>query len=458
MRTINTKALFITVSLALTSLAANAQELPKVFGKTINEASVNNETGKIRCVTTEYKQYLENESSERATSIAFENWMAQKIAERRAARGTESTLNTTEVITIPVVVHIIHNGDPVGSNENLADAQVLSQITVLNQDYRRMAGTPGYNTNAVGADVEIEFCLAQTAPDGSLTNGIDRVNLGQSSWGENAIENTLKPNTIWDPTQYFNIWVCRFGGGLSGVLGYAHPPSGSGLPGLDNNGGSANTDGVIIGYEYFGSAALYPQGTYGGPYNGGRTTTHEIGHSLGLIHTWGPTFNNSSCNSSDHCADTPTSSGPNGGCSANYSCGSNDMIENYMDYTNDACMNIFTQDQKERMLIVMENSPRRASLKTSTVCQVPASREDFNLLNGINLYPNPTQDVLNIAIASNELPDSYVIYNNLGQTMVEVNVTSENNLKLNTSNYSNGIYFIRIEKGNESKVLKFIKN
>ena len=463
MRTINTKALFATVALTLASFAANAQESPKIFGRTINEASVNSETGKIRCVTAEYRRYLKKKFPERATSEAFENWMAQKISEKRAKRRTESPQNTTEIITIPVVVHVIHNGDPVGINENIADAQVISQITVLNQDYRRMVGTPGYNTNPVGADVEIEFCLAQTAPDGTLTNGIDRVNLGQASWGENAIENTLKPNTVWDPTQYFNIWVCRFGGDLTGVLGYAQPPSASGLSGLPNSGGSSNTDGVIIGYEYFGSEVLYPQGTYGAPYNRGRTTTHEIGHSLGLIHTWGPNFNNSSCNGSDHCADTPPSSGPNGGCNPNFSCGSNDMIENYMDYTNDSCMNIFTQDQKERMLVVMDNSPRRVSLKTSTVCQVPASRENFSLLNSISLYPNPTQDILNIGIDNNhidrnDLPDSYIIYNSLGQTMAEVHVASQNSLKLNIANYSNGVYFIRIQKGSESKVFKFIKN
>lgn len=320
-----------------------------------------------------------------------------------------------------------------------------------------MLGTPGYNTNDVGADVEIEFCLAQVDPNGLPTNGIDRVNLGQSSWGESNIENTLKPSTIWDPTQYFNIWVCNFGSDLSGVLGYAQFPSSSGLSGVSNNAGSADTDGVIIGYEFFGSSNIYPQGNYSYPYDEGRTTTHEIGHALGLLHIWGNNYNNNACSYSDYCDDTPASNGPNSSCSQHYSCTSYDMIENYMDYTNDACMNTFTQNQKERILAVMENSPRRASLKTSTVCQATAGREDFELLNGINLYPNPTQGVLNIAVANNELPDSYIIYNNLGQTMANVKVTSDTNLSINTSDYSSGIYFISIEKGNESKVLKFIK-
>ncbi|NDI97894.1 T9SS type A sorting domain-containing protein [Flavobacterium sp. LaA7.5] len=456
MKYINTKTLFFTASLLLGVIAVNAQQSPKVFGKTISEAAINSETGTIRCVTTEYEEYLKEKFPQRATNKEFENWITQKILSNKT-KSNASAQNTTQVITIPVVVHVIHNGDFIGNNENIADEQVESQITVLNQDYRRMLGTPGYNTNDVGADVEIEFCLAQTDPDGLPTNGIDRVDLGQASWGESDIENTLKPSTIWDPTQYFNIWVCNFGSDLSGVLGYAQFPSASSLDGLNNNEGSADTDGVIIGYEYFGSINIYPQGNYSYPYDEGRTTTHEIGHALGLLHIWGNSYNNNSCSYSDYCDDTPASNGPNSSCSSHYSCTSYDMIENYMDYTNDACMNIFTQDQKERILAVMENSPRRASLKTSTVCQVTAGREDFELLNGINLYPNPAQEVLNIATTNNELPDSYIIYNSLGQTMAATKVNTAANLSINISAYSSGIYFVSIEKGSESKVLKFIK-
>ena len=160
----------------------------------------------------------------------------------------------------------------------------------------------------------------------------------------------------------------------------------------------------------------------------------------------------------DFCDDTPESEGPNGFCEAHFSCDSWDMIENYMDYTNDACMNIFTKDQKERILTVLDNSPRRASLLNSDVCNATAGQEDFKLLNGINVYPNPAQDILNIEVADNELPDGYVIYNSLGQIMADVKVTGSNNLTVNTSSYSNGMYFIKIDKGTQSKTIKFIKN
>lgn len=432
-----------------------AQNPPKVFGRTVE--NVNPENGLIRCASSEYEKYLQQNNPQRATSQEFEQWLAPKIEAVKAQRMA-SPEGTTQVITIPVVVHVIHNGDPVGSSENIADAQVISQITVLNQDFRRMAGTPGFNANPVGADVEIEFCLAKIDPDGNPTNGIDRVNLGQSSWNsEDSIEWTLKPQTQWDPSLYFNIWVCNFGGNMSDILGYAQFPDFSGLPGLNSSGGSPVTDGVVIGYAFFGSSAIYPAGNYAPPYNRGRTTTHEVGHALGLRHIWGDSFGQNGCSVDDFCADTPNASDANYGCTFNFSCQSPDMIENYMDYTNDSCMSVFTQNQKARMLAVMQNSPRRASLVTSNVCQLGLSNDDFELLNGINIYPNPTQNVLNIAVQNGELPDNYTIYNSLGQVMVSTVINSESQLQVNTSSYSNGIYFIKINKGTQTKTVKFVK-
>ncbi|MES2486344.1 MAG: M43 family zinc metalloprotease, partial [Bacteroidota bacterium] len=393
----------------------------------------------------------------------FENWLSPKIAQQKAQRSANGT---NAVITIPVVVHVIHNGDAYGSNENITDEQVMSQITVLNQDYRRMVDTPGYNENPVGADTEIEFCLAKVDPDGNATNGIDRVNLGQASWSSiNAIDDGVKPDTSWNPSKYMNIWVVNYGNS-SDLLGYAQFPSSNAVPGNPANAGFANTDGVVIGYKFFGSADIYPQGTYdaSNTYIYGRTATHEVGHFLGLIHIWG---DNSSCivnatdSNKDYCPDTPAASTEHYICQAANSCISspgNDMVENYMDYTNDACMNVFTQDQKERMVAILNNATRRKSLTTSTVCQPTAGTEDYNLLNGMSIYPNPAQTVLNINSANGDLPDSYIIYNNLGQTIASVKVSSNANLTINTSAYANGIYFIKIDKGAQTKTLKFVKN
>src|SRR5690606_34291290 len=134
------------------------------------------------------------------------------------------------------------------------DEQVESQITVMTQDFRRMTGTPGFNTNPVGADTTIEFVLAKVDPNGNPTNGINRVNLCQASWSTGAIDSTVKPTTIWDPTQYMNMWSVNFTDGS--LLGYAQFPDGSGLAGMPGTGGPANSDGVVAGYRFFGSSDL----------------------------------------------------------------------------------------------------------------------------------------------------------------------------------------------------------
>jgi len=450
--------------LGLAGFSAMAQNTPQVFGRKVQ--SINPKTGIIRCVSSEYESFLQEKESKRATTQEFEQWLAPKAeAEKSKLLARKGIAGTNAVITIPVVIHVIHSGQSVGSGRNISDVRVNSQITVLNQDFRKMLDTPGYNTNPVGADVEIEFCLAKTDPNGNPTTGIDRVNLGNTTWNNNNVESTLKPQTIWDPTKYFNIWVCQFGGDLDGVLGYAQFPSGSGLQGLQGPYTPA-TDGVVIDWRAFGSSD-YAAGQYFQDIDKGRTTTHETGHFLGLRHIWGDggsqEFGIKNCNATDYCNDTPFAGWENYDCLDTYdSCPSspgNDMTENYMDYTNDACMNIFTLDQKARIMAVMQNSPRRSTLKASTVCQPPLSNPSFELLQGIKLYPNPANDVLNIAVSdSSKTPDSYTIYNSLGQAIKQATTISEGNLKVDTSNYATGIYMIRFTKGNETKTLQFVKN
>ncbi len=333
-----------------------------LFYHIYSQAPLHEHNGYVRCATVEYDQLRRASNPQLGTTLEFEAWLSTEIKKLKQQKsGTR-----LPVLTIPVVVHVIHNGDAVGSGENITDAQVQSQIDVLNEDFRKLSGSPGDNTNPVGADVEIEFCLASVDPNGNATNGIDRVNMGQSSWDRPLIESTVKPQTIWNPSNYLNMWTCRFGGNASSLLGYAQFPDNSGLGGLNTSGGAANTDGVVMNFNAFGTVAS-DDGTFilNPTYNLGRTTTHEVGHWLGLRHIWG----DGNCSVDDFCNDTPLAGAANYGCpTGNSSCSSVDMIENYMDYSNDACMNVFTVDQKTRIRTVMSVCPRRASLATSTVC------------------------------------------------------------------------------------------
>lgn len=343
----------------------------KRFGKT------------IFCGSSEYEATLQKNYPDRATTAEFEEWLAPKVQAIKNRKAQSNARNANEVFSIPVVVHVIHNGDAVGTGENISDEQILSQITVLNQDYRRLAGTPGFNTNPVGADVGIEFCLAQRDPDGLATTGIVRHNISNTNWDVNTIEQTLKAQTQWDPNIYMNLWVVSditfeiFGMQIPGIKGYAQFPSMTGLEGLDGENDIASHSGVVIGHKYFGSPEIYPGGTYDSENVRGRTASHEIGHFFGLRHIWG----DGDCTVDDFCADTPVAAeATDGVCpSGQDTCPDSpglDMVENYMDYSSEACMNIFTLDQKYRIMAVLENSPRRAPLTSSTACMAAEEHQN----------------------------------------------------------------------------------
>lgn len=162
------------------------------------------------CATMQMDSLMRLRNPQEGSLGDFERDLQRKMIEIKAKMAAGR--GAAEVISIPVVVHVIHNGEALGTARNISQAQVLSQIETLNEDFRRRAGTNGFNNDTRGADIEIEFCLAQLNPQGlrMAEPGIDRVNGNRANWSRNDIEGSLKPTTSWDPNKYFNIWVLDF--------------------------------------------------------------------------------------------------------------------------------------------------------------------------------------------------------------------------------------------------------
>jgi len=309
----------------------------------------------------------------------WNEWFNKKVEEFKKTNASQK--NQSANYTIPVIFHVIHGGQSVGSFPNISQAQINSQITVLNNDF---AGT-GLNVGNVSStafsslvsNCNVSFCLAQKDKNGvTLAEpGIERINYNSNSWANptsftdipsfrNYIETVIKANTIWDPTRFLNIWISDVNNNV-GLLGYATFPPSTGLSGLTSGLGTATTDGVWCWTRATGDV-----GTLTPPFNKGRTATHEIGHWLGLRHIWG----DASCGN-DFCNDTPAQQQENTGCPGypHITCSNGpngDMFMNFMDYSDDACMYMFTPDQRDRVQTAMANCPFRSQLTASsaTLC------------------------------------------------------------------------------------------
>lgn len=254
---------------------------------------------------------------------------AEKTIREELSKNTLSQKTSNSAVkVIPVVVHVIHNG----GTENISDAQVQSQIDVLNEDFRKITGTNG---DGNGVDTEIEFCLAKKTPNGDCTNGIVRI-LSTFTNHQTYQRSMLKQLSYWDNTRYLNMYVVKSINGASGILGYSSFP-----------GGPPDEDGIVVRHNYFGRIGTAAA-------SNGRTTTHEIGHWFGLYHTFNGGCGTDTCADGDYVCDTPPAANPNFGCPTINSCSIdfpdvNDQIQNYMDYSDDNCKDMFTMGQKNRM-------------------------------------------------------------------------------------------------------------
>ena len=280
----------------------------------------------------------------------FNSKMAQKAAKQQG-NGSGAGIKENAVYTIPVVFHIV-----LTNPELVTDAQIASQLDLLNKTYSGTnadaANLPAYFKPIFGKS-SIQFCLAQRTPEGEITNGIERITTTKTSFttSDEGVKHVASGGTdIWNGDKYFNVWVCALGGSL---LGYASFP----------NDGHPEEQGVVIEYRSL------PAGSYTN-YNSGKTLTHETGHYFNLFHIWGD--DGGACTGSDFIDDTPNQADATTGCFSGIhtdsctSTGNGILYQDYMDYSFDQCLVLFTAQQAARMDAAILTY--RPSLLTSDGC------------------------------------------------------------------------------------------
>ncbi|MEP7376139.1 MAG: M43 family zinc metalloprotease [Chitinophagaceae bacterium] len=395
------------------------------------------------CSSYNYKQQeLLNNPSLANEVNTIENFVHQKIASRSATAGKPQGGNI--IIKIPVVVHIIYNQP----EENISDEKVYSQIRILNENFRRLnadtANTP-LAFREIAADCEIEFQLAISDPHRKNTTGITRHYTPVKIWNaDDKMKYSAETGTdAWDSKNYLNVWVCNLGR----AAGYSSFP-----------GGPAAKDGIVIAFNVFGI------NTKAG-YEMGKTAVHEAGHWMGLRHIWGDAY----CGN-DMIDDTPTQNTFTSGCPSGIrtsTCGNNingDMYMNYMDLTLDACTNLFTEGQKERMRATFETGGGRKSILSSygllppLINEIPVS-EEVPVWYHPQLYPNPAsaEMTLDLAYDIRWIGKTLRVTNLQGQLVMQQLIESKTQ-KINISQLRPGMYILSGKKDDGSVIKqKFIK-
>ncbi|MBS1749858.1 MAG: T9SS type A sorting domain-containing protein [Bacteroidetes bacterium] len=394
------------------------------------------------CGSADYwKQQLQNDVtlSKRYTKIetASRYRASMKVQHPEVDDGT--------VITIPVVIHILYNT----SAQNISDAQIETQLDVLNKDFQKRnedVGKVPVAFSEYAADCQIKFVLARLDPQGRSTSGIVRRKTAQVSWKQDdkMKYSVNEGDDAWDSRYYLNIWVCNLGDGL---LGYSTFP-----------GAAPDKDGVVIRTDVFGT------GNINSVYNKGRTATHEIGHWLNLKHLWGDT----ECGSDD-VDDTPPQKTYSSGCSSfpkitAGGCNKNpngDMFMNFMDFSDDECILMFTYGQRQRMRDIFTPNGPRASMRNSpalkAVTENAETETDKKSGNTLSLfvYPNPSSNSIHFRNfnGNNIIPEYFNVFDSKGQSLM----SGSNKQFINITRLMQGIYFIRIQYEGKDTVIRFMK-
>ncbi len=398
------------------------------------------------CATLEYNnsQAIKNPSLLRAQAVVETFIQTQAILP--GAKAAQNGTAISQIIRIPVVVHVLYTTDA----QNISETQIRSGIEALNRDFRRLnedsSSTPD-RFKGLAADTEIEFFLATADPKGRPTSGIERKKTSVTEWKmDDQIKSAVQGGAdAWDANSYLNIWL----GPMRNLLGYSSAP-----------GGALQTDGIVINTPSFGTINAKA------PYHLGRTVVHEVGHWLGLKHIWGDTY----CGD-DLVYDTPkqgnfTSGSPTGFRSSCSNGETGDMYMNYMDFTDDAAMNLFTKGQKERMRTLFNAGGPRSLLLSSKGLSKPWAAEEVALpettkpiiTSGFKMYPNPTVGdvVLNFSYDASWLGQEITILNAQGIMVKRETIATKTQI-VSTSTLTPGTYFIEVRKGGQRLTQKLVK-
>ncbi len=344
------------------------------------------------------------------------------------------TISQRSVATLPVVVHVVWHEE----EENVSDDQIYSQIEILNADFRaKNCQIPEVlpQFKELIADMELEFCLASIDPDGNPTDGITRTySVFPFHSNETIFFSSKNGKDGWPSEDYINIWVTNLGS----TLGFASFPS---------NVAPREKEGIVINFKNFGNIGTAIQNR---PYHLGRTATHEMGHYFNLLHVFG----DDCTEDHDLVGDTPaTKRTYSEQCPTEEesSCGTVDMYQNFMHYTDDACMALFTKGQKTRMLNTLINF--RASLLQSNKCSSLSGNANFDF----TLLPNPTKDIIRLSPKGNTTPSGSIrIFSPSGQILIqEADWPIRQPIPL--TGIGHGLFFLELTCGEERWVGRFVK-